>query len=122
MRRALLLLSLCLSGCGPAPIYVQVEVWNRTLDPIYVLDQDGKRLDVPACGHAVAPIFRVNEYAVWSDAGRYFRSSVGGQGPNTAERFIVLSPRMEPSVHVAASDPLPKLPPCEGHPTLENQH
>jgi len=107
---------LCLAGCGPAAIYAETEVWNRTLDPIYLVDQDGRRLDVPACGYAVAPLFRVNEYAVWSDAGRYFRNTVGGPGNPAAERLIVLSPRIEPSVHVPSSGLIPQLPPCEGHP------
>ena len=104
------------------PIYVQVEVWNRTLDPIYLLDQEGRRLDVPACGHAFAPTFRINEYEVWFEQGRYSRGSVGGQGQPPEYRFLVLSPRQEPVVLVASTAPLPELPPCEGHPSVENEH
>jgi hypothetical protein len=122
VRHALIVFSLCLSGCGPAPIYVQVEAWNRTLDPIFLLDQEGRRLDVPACGHAFAPTFRINEYGVWFEQGRYVGGAVGGQGGPPNERIFVLSSRQEPVVFVPPSGPLPELTPCEGHPTVENEH
>lgn len=121
-----MVLSLCLSGCGSIngslPIYKQVEVWNRTLDHIYLLDQDGKRLDVPACGNAAAAGFRVNEWAIWTEQGRYIARQEGGQGGPPNERIFVLSPRDSPIMDVPASGPLPELPPCEGHPTVENKH
>jgi hypothetical protein len=124
VRRALLVLSLCLAGCGsaagPASNFVQIQVWNRTLDPIYLLDHDGKRVNVPACGQAFAPSFHVDQWAVWTDNGRYVARQEGGQARPSVERFFVLSPRQEPIVDVSASDPLPSLPPCEGHPTVEN--
>ena len=110
---------MCLAGCGPAPAYAQVEVWNRTLDPIWLIDQDGKRFDVGPCGYAAAASFRVNEYAVWSKAGRYFRSETGGPGPYRDQRLIVLSPSKNLSMSLAPLDLFPPMPPCEGHPTEE---
>jgi hypothetical protein len=124
VRCALLLLSLCLSACGligDPPIYVQVEVWNRTLDPIWLIDQDGERLDVPACGNAFAPRFRVNLYAIWFDKGRYVQRQEGGGARPPNERIAVLSPRMSPILDLPASGPLPELPPCEGHLTVEDE-
>ena len=119
-----LLVAVAMAGCGlvERPIMIQVEVWNRTLDPIWLIDQDGRRLDVPACGHAFAPTFRINEYGVWFEQGRYLAGGVGGQGVPPNERIFVLSPRQEAVVFVPASGPLPELPPCEGHPTVENEH
>src|SRR5690349_16287227 len=102
--------------------YLQVEVWNRTLDPIYLLDQDGKRLDVPACGNAVAPVFHVNDYAIWFEQGRYLGMSTGGSGGPPNERLIVMSARDDPIVYAPAFGPPPALPKCEGHPTVENAH
>jgi hypothetical protein len=122
VRLAIVVLSLWLSGCAsPSGIYVQVEVWNRTLDPIFLVDQDGKRLDVPACGHAVAPVFHVNEWEVRTEQGRITKNSEGGQGghpPN--ERYFIVGRRLEPVVTLPASGPLPDLPPCVGHPTVED--
>lgn len=117
--RALLLIGAIVAGCGPAPAYAQVEVWNRTLDPIWLIDQDGKRLDVAAGGYAIAPAFRVNRYDVFSDAGHYFRTETGGPGPYRNERRIILSPSRGVSLDLAPLDTFPPLPPCQGHPTLE---
>jgi hypothetical protein len=107
------------AACGPPAGYAQVEVWNRTLSRIWLIDQDGKRLDVAACGYAITPAFRVNRYDVWSDAGHYFRTETGGPGPYRNERLIVLSPSKGMSLGLAPLDTFPAMPRCEGHPTLE---
>jgi hypothetical protein len=121
VRRALVVLSLCLSGCGwisgPAPLDVKVDVWNRTLDPIFLVDQLGTRLDVPACGHASAESFRVNAYKVFTESGEW----TGGQEGNVTglpwHRFIISASRSDPIDTVTGTGPLPELPACEGHPT-----
>jgi hypothetical protein len=91
-------------------------VWNRTLDPIFLLDQDGKRLDVAACDYAETPIFRMNEYQVFTDDGLWFSGSEGGSGPAPAgRRFVIVARPSEPLQDVPAVGSAPPLPACEGH-------
>jgi hypothetical protein len=120
VRRALVVLSLCLSGCGwisgPVPLDVKVDVWNRTLDPIFLVDQLGSRLDVPACGHASVESFRVNDYKVFTENGLWFGGSEGNVSGLPWHRFIVTASRDDPLVTVVGTGPFPELPGCEGHP------
>jgi hypothetical protein len=109
---------LCLSGCGPAPIYEPVEVWNRTLDPIYLLDQDGRRLDVAACGHATVARFRVNHYQVLTEGGLWFSGQVGGTGAPGRERWVIVTGPFDNLRSVEPLDAEPSLPPCLGHATV----
>lgn len=118
-------LLLTLSGCTsinslvnpPKDLVVQLEVWNRTLDPIFLVDQDGERLDVPACGHAIATQFHVNEVEVRTEQGFYFGSGTTGAGdPGRGQRMVITAtpgdatqPGQDPAV----------LPPCEGHPEVQ---
>lgn len=117
------LLALC--GCTsvndvfnpPRALIVQLEVWNRTLDPIFLVDQDGRRLDVPACGHAIATQFHVNEIEVRTERGFYFGSGTSGAGDQgRGQRMVITAtpgdatrPGQDPSV----------LPPCVGHPEVQ---
>lgn len=118
-------LLLTLSGCTginnfvnpPKDLVVQLEVWNRTLDPIFLVDQDGRRLDVPACGHAIAAQFHVNKIEVRTEQGFYFGSGTTGAGdPGRGQSMVVTAtpgdstqPGGDPAV----------LPPCEGHPEVQ---
>lgn len=118
-------LLLALSACTgvnslvnpPKDLVVQLEVWNRTLDPIFLVDQDGRRLDVPACGYALATQFHVNKVEVRTEQGFYFGSGTTGAGdPGRGQSMVVTAtpgdstqPGGDPTV----------LPPCEGHPEVQ---
>lgn len=118
-------LALALGGCTsvnglvnpPKPVIVQLEVWNRTLDPIFLVDQDGQRLDVPACGHAIATHFHVNQVEVRTEHGFYFGSGTSGAGDTGRGQTMVIT--------ATPGDPMPDgrdpavLPPCEGHPEVQ---
>lgn len=73
-------LAAVVAGCGaigdlvnpPRHVLVWLEVWNRTLDPVFLLDQEGRRLDVPAWGHAVAAQFLMNRVEIRTEQGFYF--------------------------------------------------
>jgi hypothetical protein len=113
------LLASIVAACGALerPLDVQLDVWNRTVDPIYLVDQVGSRLDVPACGHASADSFRVNTYKVFTDNGQWFG---GGEGNVTGlpwHRFIITASAHDPLVSVLGTVPVPELPECSGHPT-----
>lgn len=113
------------AGCGaidelvnpPKPVLVQLEVWNRTLDPVFLLDQAGQRLDVPACGHAVAAQFLMNEVEIRTQEGLYFGTGTTGAGDSGRGQRIVITSTPGDS-HAAAEEPL-VLPPCEGHPEVQ---
>src|SRR5207249_2331923 len=99
-------------------IDVRLEVWNRTLDPVAVVDLQGKRVDVPACGFAIADVFRVNAFTVSTAAGVYQQLGEGGVVTEPRERrLLVTSVLTERSRYFSASDPMPKLPTCVGHPS-----
>jgi len=100
----------------PKPVIVQLEVWNRTLDPIFLLDQNGQRLDVPACGHAIAAQFQVNQVEVRTEEGFYFGSGTSGAGDAGRPQSMVIT--STPGDAREAVDPA-ALPPCEGHPEVQ---
>jgi hypothetical protein len=101
----------------PKDLVVQLEVWNRTLDPIFLLDEDGRRLDVPACRHAIATTFHVNKIEVRTELGFYFGSGTTGAGdPGHGQKMVITAtpgdstqPGGDPAV----------LPPREGHPEVQ---
>jgi hypothetical protein len=121
VRAVLLLFAFIAAGCGAfernIPIDVQLDVWNRTLDPIFLVDQLGTRLDVPACGHASAVSFRVNDYKVFAENVPWFGGQEGNVSGRPWHRFIISASAQDPIVLVMETAPLPELPACEGHPT-----
>ena len=118
---------LALAGCreldlaGPPapPTIVRFEVWNRTELPVFFLDEDGRRLDVPACGTAVADAFRMDSVRVGAADGYIF-----GFG---SSHFEPLDPKPQYLVLVARSGesfpqldpPTGPLPPCRGLPEVQ---
>lgn len=71
------------------PPIVRLEVWNRTLDDATLTDRNGKRLEVPACGHAIAETFRVDLVRVHTTVGYVFGFASGGEG---RRQYLVLVP------------------------------
>jgi hypothetical protein len=100
----------------PKPVVVELQVWNRTLDPIFLINQQGQRLDVPACGHAIAERFQVNRVEVRTEQGFYFGSGTTGAGDAGRPQSMVITSK--PGDSRDAVDPA-ALPPCEGHPEVQ---
>ena len=70
------LASIVLAGCAAIEGLVQgdpvvlMEVWNQTLDDVFLMDDDGRLINVPACGHAAAAPLAVKRVELRTDAGR----------------------------------------------------
>ena len=99
---------------GPdAPVYGKLEVWNRTTEPLFLVDREGRRLDVPACGHAVAEQFEFHEVRVRHEDG-YVLGFGGGSGTT---QYLVLVAR---SMAMSREEfPPAALPPCAGRPEVQ---
>jgi hypothetical protein len=104
---------LTLAGCGAIDggRIVPLEVWNRTLEPIFVSDDDGRQIDVPACGHAGPKLLRMDVVMVHGKADRNglgFHASADG-----APQYLVFA--VAPAgLDLTTIRPI-DLPPCEGH-------
>ncbi|NJD27226.1 MAG: hypothetical protein FIA92_02890 [Chloroflexi bacterium] len=118
-------LAAAVAGCGsvselvdpPKPIVASLEVWNRTREPVFLLDQDGRRLDVPSCGYAVAPQFLMNRIEVRTEQGFYFGTGTSGIGdPGRGQRMVITA---VPGDSMAGVQAPPVLPPCEGRPEVQ---
>ena len=118
----------CLCGCSllrevgdgpPPPVVAQLEVFNRTEDPIYLVAADGERLDVPACGRAMDKSFRVDQVRVRAEGG-YIRG-FGSGDPSFAGLSLVLVEvaRAELSGIPTLGPLTDPLPPCTGHPEVQ---
>lgn len=121
--RDLLLVSasaLLLAGCdvvreivGIEPI-APIEVWNTTTVPIFLVDQDGRRIDVPACGHAEPEELRLDAVEVRTEAGYIYGF---GTQPDGAHQYLVFV------AADGASDlttiPPVAIPPCQGRPNVQ---
>ena len=116
-----------LGGCGmigdrpggpPVPVVVPFDVWNRTEEDVFLVDADGRRLDVPACRHAAAELFRVNDVRVRTARGYVFGFGSAGDGPlGAGPRYLVLVAADGASfpATVRPTD----LPPCRGRPNAQ---
>ena len=115
------------AGCGaiddfvnrPAPVVASLEVLNRTEVDIFYVAADGERLDVPACGRASDPTFRIDDVRVRTADG-YIRG-FGVSAPEFAGRdvFLVEIARGADSGLPSLAAPPDPLPPCEGTPDVQ---
>jgi hypothetical protein len=121
---AVVLVVLC--GCGvleqyigPRTVVAELEVFNRTEADIFYVAGDGERLDVPACGSASDPTFRIDEVRVRTEDG-YIRS-FGSAGSELAGQhvFVVEVARARDSGVPDLGRAPVQLPPCRGLPEVQ---
>ena len=112
-----LCLATALAGCGVldelASTVVPLEVWNRTLDPMFLVDGEGRRIDVPGCGHADAQSMDVEHVWVHTDVGYVYGFGTHG----SASQYLVLV-AADGESDLTTSPPL-SVPPCQGHPNAQ---
>jgi hypothetical protein len=111
-----------LGGCSLigdlVPVSAPLEVFNRTEEVIFLLAADGARLDVPACGHAFAADFRVDQVQVRTELG-YIKAFGYGE-PVVAGRQLTLIITARTDEGFPTTEPLlDPLPPCRGHPEVQ---
>jgi hypothetical protein len=121
---AFLLLATALGGCGligeltgqsQPQVIADVEVFNRTLEPFFLVAADGERLDVPACGDARDVDFRVERVEVRTDLGHIHTFGWASRGPGRDRLVLVETERSDEAFPLLGVPPEP-LPPCVGHP------
>ena len=115
------------SGCAgiddfvnrPAPVVAQLEVFNRTESDLFYVAADGEQLDVPACGRASDPTFRIEDVRVRTERG-YIRG-FGAGGPELEGQHVTLVEVARAAESgIPTLDPPPDpLPPCAGHPEVQ---
>ena len=117
---------LLLSACGLADhlpligsaVVADLEVFNRTQIDIFLIDADGKRLDVPACGSARDRFFRIDNVRVRTESG-YIRGFGGGDHVLEGQRvFVIEVPTTWDSTVPTLGSP-DRLPPCDGLPQVQ---
>ena len=92
---------------------VPLEAWNRTTVPITLVDVDGRRLDVPACGHAGPLAMQMLKVEIRTGAG--YVNAFGTDGSNPQYLVVVAAEGGS-----ELSDIRPQaLPPCEGVPRAQ---
>jgi hypothetical protein len=113
------LASFALSACSmltrvpTVPAIVQLEVWNRTLDDVFLVDDQGSLISVPACGHAESAPLSVTKVELRMDAGLI--TTFGSSGTADPQYLVVVAAAREafPSTRRPVA-----LPACAGHPTV----
>lgn len=92
----------------------QVMVWNWTKRPLFLLDDDGHRVDLPACTKIALDDF-AREFAVRAANG--YVMSIGLDGPyDGVTTFVVIGSR---DAYVNNAPPAEPMPPCEGEPQVQ---
>jgi hypothetical protein len=123
MARRLLLLTvagLALASCDVARNFLGIEpiapleIWNTTTEPIFLVDKDGRRIDVPACGHAEPEELRLDFVEVRTEAGYIYGF---GTQPDGARQYLVF-------VAADGASDLTTIPPiaipaCRGRPNVQ---
>jgi hypothetical protein len=112
-----LVLGALVAGCGivgelSSPI-VPLEVWNTTHEPIFLIDEAGRRIDVPACGHADAQLMDVSLVKVRTEVGYVY--GFGTRGPE--KQFLVFV-AADGESDLTTIPPV-AIPPCQGVPNAQ---
>ena len=120
-RRTLLSLAtaaLLLQGCSllgrvdlHGPAIVRLEVWNQTLDDVFLVDPAGRLISAPACGHAEPAQIDVSRVELRIDGGRI--TTFGSAGMGGPQYLVVVA--AEGESFPTEARPV-RLPPCAGHP------
>lgn len=97
------------------PVYVDLEIHNRTLDNLVYENSDGRRAEVPGCGSVRAEGFSLDTVNVRAPGG-YVRA-FGAADPAFAGRemhLVELPSAAASGIPVLGPAPA-NLPPCDGH-------
>lgn len=93
-----------------------LEVWNRTTMDLFLVDRQGMRVELPACGRASTnELDSSGSVEVRADGGYVFVFGTGVDGTEITTFLVVLAD--EPSMN--GSPPLEPLPACEGEPDVQ---
>ena len=102
-----------IAGCQAPSIPVPLEAWNRTTVPILLVDPDGRRLEVPACGHAGPFEMRLLKVEIRTEAG--YVNAVGTDGFDPQYLVVVAA---EGGSELSDIRPN-QMPPCDGIPRVQ---
>jgi hypothetical protein len=110
------------SGCtggGISPVVADLEVFNRTVEDLLYIAADGEVLEVPACGNASDPTFRIDVVTVRAEGGYVRTFGAADQAFAGRRLFVVEVARAADSGLPNPGPPPDPLPPCEGHPQAQ---
>ena len=93
-----------------------LEVWNRTTVDLFLVDRQGMRVELPACGRASTnELDSSASVEVRAEGGYVFAFGTGVDGTEITTFLVVLAD--EPSMN--GSPPIAPLPACEGEPHVQ---
>lgn len=92
----------------------QLAVWNWTTVPLFLLDEDGQRVDLPPCQKVALDGF-AREFEVRAAGG--YVMTIGLDGPQeNMTTFVVIGSR---DSYVNNAPPADPMPPCVGKPLVQ---
>jgi hypothetical protein len=117
-----LCLSLLVTGCqlidrfADPPVYVDLEIHNRTVDALTFENAEGQRVEVPACESVTVESFAVDAVTVRAPGGYVRGFGAGGDPSLSGERMHLIEVPSAQDSGIPIPGPAPEaLPPCEGH-------
>ena len=102
-------------GDRPTWSGASLEVLNRTRLDVFLIDEGGARVDVPACGRVATDRLSLAAMVQVRAEGGYIFAFGTGELERTTTYVVIVAG--EPEMNNAP--PLPPLPPCEGEPQVQ---
>jgi hypothetical protein len=91
-----------------------IEIWNRTNVPIFLIDEAGTRIDVPACDHTEPVPLDLDHVQVRTEEGYIYGFGTRPNGAHQYLVFVALSGESELTTILPV-----EIPPCEGEPNVQ---
>jgi hypothetical protein len=93
----------------------RLELWNRTTTDLFLVDRNGVRVDLPACGRASTNALDLSQMVEVRAEDGYVSAFGTGDLDEMTTYMVVMDG--EPSMNV--TPPIPPLPPCQGEPQVQ---